>query len=201
MIRPKYSPSSLAVLTWTFLGCLGWTSAQEVGVDVCACQPSAWNFTIDLSLPCPETDPFPNATAQGCLARINDTFVSVSSINIVELDRDLNVQGQSVLSGPFQTGDTVLFNTITASQQMANTTNVGPFNASTLPSALSFSFTGQNASGETIFATTSVVFSANCTAYPAVVEGTETILMRVVRSCCSFVSLKEDFISQPCLCL
>ena len=176
----------------------------QVGVDVCACQPSVWEFMVDLTLPCPNFTGISgsgfgghhgNSTTttvvqQTCIPpALNQSMVIIDSIMILELDQTQTAQTNwFVPGGPFTTGDSFLYQSLLLAQlrqptNFENTTNrTAPIeiNSMALPASLLVLFSGRNAEDEDLEASWSVFFTSNCTIFPLVMGGEETLYTRVV---------------------
>jgi hypothetical protein len=128
--------------------------AQELGVTICACAPRIYEFTLDFALTCETNqilgdgvssadcaiEPFQGDDATDLVP------VSVSSIDVIELDQDLNILSQGSSFGPFLNGNTFNFTSVTNNYTAFNNTIGGV--QSLVPNALQLSLLGQNGAGE-----------------------------------------------------
>jgi len=147
------------------------TRAQRIGVDICACQPSVYEFTFDFLLAC---DDF-NVTGPGiseftCFLNfegenVTDVVpVAVSRVEILELDQLLQVVAQTQINGDFRSGDIFQYTSITA-------TETDMLNASSIPRGFQLSITGRNAVEQTIVNDWAVLYDNDCGIFPVVTEG------------------------------
>lgn len=161
-----------------------------IGVDLCACQPGSWEFTIDFSLSCDDTT-FPEeitASRPGIvgsfcqailLVPVGDPiYASIDSTTIVELDQDgAAISQQSI--GPLNDGDTFTYVSVLDA--------IPSFNSTTLPRSIVVSFTGMNAEGSPLNVLWLVEFNNDCqvfiddeNAFPVVVPGDQSASTLVV---------------------
>jgi hypothetical protein len=89
------------------------TKAQQIGVDICACQPSVYEFTFDFLQTCADfnltgpgiSDSACDVTAEAGVT--DEVPVVVFQIEILELDQRAIVVAQTQIAGDFRTGDTL----------------------------------------------------------------------------------------------
>jgi hypothetical protein len=89
------------------------TKAQMIGTDICACQPSVYEFTFDFRNTCDDFNVTgPGISDNACFvdfaADLNVTDevpVAVTRIEILELDQILQVVAQTQIVGNYRTGD------------------------------------------------------------------------------------------------
>jgi len=155
---------------------LHFTYALEVGIDICACQPSVYELTIRSGLTCQDNDVRENPGIQetACLVetRLSDEvsvtdFVpaTVSEIQILELDQEQEVIGQTVFTdGPYFEGDSVQYTSIVES----NPKNIDP---SSLPLGFQVTILGNNANNEPIVNTWGILYNNDCGVFPLLEEG------------------------------
>jgi hypothetical protein len=109
----EWGRSSLVLLLGILMMLSADTKAQQIGVDICACQPSVYEFTFDFLNTC---DDF-NVTGPGILddtcfvdfasdLNVTDEVpVAVFQVEILELDQLLQVVAQTQIVGDFRSGD------------------------------------------------------------------------------------------------
>ena len=148
---------------------------QTVGDEICYCAPNAYEFTLDFSLTCPPVNitlgdavaattcmvsPFGNPEVADLVP------VSVSSIDVLELNQNLQVNFQENISPkePYLDGDT--FSYISYAAIPGET--VKPED---LPRAIQLNILGVNAAGEEIINVYIITFTNSCGAYPVLYEG------------------------------
>jgi hypothetical protein len=161
-------------------------SAQELGVTICACSPRYYQFTLDFALSCDTNvilgegvasyecsiEPFQGSAIADLIP------VSVSSIDLIELDQGLNLLSQASSFGPFLNGNTSVTNNLT----YFNETTGG--DTSLVPKALQFSVLGQNAAGESIFFTGLIVYNNSCSVVNTILVNSTIGWFRLVSKNC-----------------
>jgi hypothetical protein len=109
----EWGRSSLILLFGILMMLSPDTKAQQIGVDICACQPSVYEFTFDFLNTCDDFNVTgPGISDNACFvdfaADLNVTDevpVAVTRIEILELDQILQVVAQTQIVGNFRTGD------------------------------------------------------------------------------------------------
>jgi hypothetical protein len=150
------------------------SSQDVVGIDICACSPTTYEFTFDFSLFCLPVN-IPNSDA------VQETFcqvtpfedgpsvtdlvpVSVIGITVLELDQNINVLVREYINGNFSDGDTFQYTSIAANPDAID-------RAVDVPEHITFNFFGVNDNGESIVNFYAIKFTNNCDAYPVLEEG------------------------------
>jgi len=163
-----------ALGTWLFLGIAAVMAAPiaaQVGDTICACSPSAFEFTLDFALSCADTNvggdgvlatdcsvtPFQGGTVSSLVP------AAVFSVDFLELDQDLQVLNQESSFVDFVDGDTFTYSSFTANPDL-----VGP---ATVPKTLIVSLIGRNAAREPLFMQYLITYSNACDAYPVLAVG------------------------------
>jgi hypothetical protein len=110
-----WSQSSLFLILGMLMMLSVNTRAQEIGVDICACQPSVYEFTFDFLLTCNDFNVTgPGIADDACFvdfssndgSNVTDEVpVSVNRVEILELDQFLQVVAQTQINGDFRSGD------------------------------------------------------------------------------------------------
>jgi hypothetical protein len=145
---------------------------QTIGVDLCSCAPSTYEFTLDFDLFCPPINVTQGdaVLVTGCLVipaidlEVADLVpVAVSSIDIVELDQDLTVIVQENIAGNFGSGDTFSYTSFAA-----NPDNI--ITSRDLPKAIQVNLYGVNAQDEALVNSWIIQFTNNCGAFPVLFE-------------------------------
>ena len=145
----------------------------QIGSTICICSPSMYTMQLNFSSNCENSslvgdgiltsdcaiDPFqnPNATV------IDEVPVTVSSIDILELDVDLVKISQSSRFGTFNNGDIIQFASVSSDPSALNETFY--------PKALQVSMIGINDVGETLFFAGLIIYSTECNQFPLIQEG------------------------------
>ena len=146
---------------------------QEIGTEICYCAPNSYEFTLDFFLTCPPV----NITlgdavaATTCMVspfgdpEVSDLVpVSVQSIDILELNQNLQVIVQENIGGDFIDGDTFSYISYAAIPGMI-------VNPEDLPRAIQLNIVGLNKDGEEIINVYLITFTNTCGAYPVLSEG------------------------------
>jgi len=157
-----------SVVALSFLS--GSATAEEI-IDVCACSPSKYTFTLDLSLTCPPV----NVTRNGGIAAtfcqispfgdVNQTIddlvpVEVEYVDIVELGQAFEILTQHTITGSYMDGDTIDYVSISGSED-----NGG------VPRVIQLNIYALNAAGETIVNFFAISYSNDCTEGITLIEG------------------------------
>jgi hypothetical protein len=115
----EWGRSSLVLLFGILMLLSPDTKAQQIGVDICACQPSVYEFTFDFLNNCTDFNVTgPGITDTSCLVNFEvDTNttgadlrpVIVTKIDVLELDQMLQVVAQTQITAVdgFQSGETL----------------------------------------------------------------------------------------------
>lgn len=112
------------------------------------------------------------------------TPVSVQSVQVLEVDENVLVIGQTVFTdGPYTSGDSLLYESI-----LANTSEVG----GSSPRGLVVSIAGTNAEGQAIANNWAIVFQSNCTTEPILRAGQQIGWMSFVSHVHCTRSLEEN---------
>eukprot|EP00536_Pseudo-nitzschia_multiseries_P012672 jgi/Psemu1/209400/e_gw1.498.7.1 len=148
---------------------------QEIGTEICYCAPNAYEFTLDFALTCPPVNitlgdavaattcmvsPFGNPEVADLVP------VSVSSIDILELNQNLQVMVQENIEPKesFSDGDTFSYVSYAAIPGQI-------VNPEDLPRAIQLNIVGVNKLGEEIINVYLITFTNACGAYPVLYEG------------------------------
>lgn len=149
----------------------------QIGITICACQPSIYTFQINFTSICKDTNIVnkPGIKGTDCFQRgiginaenINDTIpIQINTINIIELNSKLLVISQTSLSGDYRNND--IFNY--TSTLVKNSTN-SLLTSDTLPAALQLNMVGINQLFEPITNVWIILFDNNCGFYPILDRG------------------------------
>jgi hypothetical protein len=170
----------------------------QIGVDICVCAPSTYEFTLDFSLFCPPV----NITLGDAVKRTSclvNPFgtpevadlvpVAVSSIEILELDQSMEISVREKIEGSFGDGDTFQYTSIAALPGEI-------VNPDDLPRAIQLNIVGVNQFDESIINIYLIVFTNNCGRYPVLFEGQSAGWTRFV-SAEKYVSGVFERISNP----
>lgn len=147
------------------------TSYAQIGSSICICAPAMYTMTFNFTQNCNDsfipgdgvltTDcaitPFQNPNVTDLIP------VSVSSIDIIELDAELAFLTQSSRFGDYGDGESIMYTAVSNEPSMIN--------ATVYPKALQLSVIGNNAEGETLFFAGLLLFSTECTLFPVVEKG------------------------------
>jgi hypothetical protein len=143
--------------------CLGrfWNaSAQTIGVDICACQPSIVTFKLNFTLDCDGSNVAgPGITETTCLPESREsknvtdfvpTFISV--VQVSELDENLQLVSGTVYQDGYFDGDEITYTSIVERDPDA-------VNASNIPRGFQVDLTGINAAEDNIVITMAITYN------------------------------------------
>mmetsp|Transcript_49998 Transcript_49998/g.57729 ORF Transcript_49998/g.57729 Transcript_49998/m.57729 type:complete len:467 (-) Transcript_49998:84-1484(-) len=146
---------------------------REIGTEICYCAPNSYEFTLDFKLTCPPV----NITLGDAIAAttcmvspfgepgvIDLVPVSVQSVDILELNQNLQVIVQENVGGDLVDGDTFSYISYAAEPGMI-------VNPEDLPRAIQVNIVGVNKDGEDIINVYLITFTNSCGAYPVLSEG------------------------------
>lgn len=179
-------PFTLAFTVFLSFFKLNLISGQDIiGVDICACQPATYTFTLNFDLVCSDTNVLPGMTsginATACLTEIRDEEgdddqgsnneddealkpVSVQNVQIFELDQSLQVIAQTVRTGPFVNSSTFTYTSIIA-------TLTADLDPSSLPRGIQLVSTGLNSIEQAVVNTYIILYNNDCGIFPLLFEG------------------------------
>ncbi|GAX23449.1 hypothetical protein FisN_15Lh180 [Fistulifera solaris] len=145
------------------------TRAQQIGVDVCACQPSVYEFTFDFALTCDDQSVGgAGITDTTCLTELRGEQnqedadllpVAVGQVSIFELDQNLDVIAQTVNTGLFLSGSTFTYTSIIATEPEL-------LDPASLPRGIQLVFIGVNALNQAIVNTFAILYNNDCGVFP-----------------------------------
>jgi len=159
---------------------------QEIGTDICACQPSSYDIVLDFDLGCDNTNvQGPGIEETACI--VDPPIVEASQIQIAELDQGLEVIEESkvILTDTFLNGDKVTYKSIIAD-------DAGSLTPSSIPGGLQISVTGVNADGTELTNAWVVLFTNDCDSFPVIESGMQigwTIFVRIRGLVVSLIAL------------
>jgi len=152
---------------------LGQCSGQQVGVDICACQPDVYEFTINLEQTCGQMtidQDDPGILETACVVNpsgqenVTDFVpVIVTEIQVVELDQNFDVIGNLRLNGQYTTGSKFNYTSITARPRELNATSI--------PAAIQLFLNGRNAAEEDLVNFYAIVYDNDCGVWPLLTAG------------------------------
>ena len=146
-----------------------------VGIDICACSPSVYEFTMDFLLTCESTtvkspgiediECLVEATDVGQAEEVTDyTPVAVMSIDLLELDQSLAVLAQRYYDETmFRNSDKFTYTSVIAKDSTED--------ASMIPKGIQLSIVGQNALEETLRLKWIIRYNNDCDVFPILTEG------------------------------
>jgi hypothetical protein len=193
IVTSKSSRSVLFLLVWLQLlssspgengrwGGFMMASAQTVGVDICACQPSTYEFLLDFGLTCDnKTVDGPGINASECRVTTDRNLnvtdlvpITVSKIQVLELNQDLDVIATTPYEGEYTNGDIISFTSVIATDNITNADDV--------PRALQMTLEGRNSLEQDLVNYWIIIFDNSCGIYPVVLEGEQigwTVFVRI----------------------
>lgn len=146
---------------------------QVIGVDICYCAPNTYQFTLDFSLFCPPVNITLGDAIKATTCSVSPfgdpsvtdlVPVAVQSIDVLELDQNLQVISQEQIEGNFGDGDTFEYTSVAA--------NPGDIvDAADLPRAIQLNINGVNELEQAILNVYLITFTNNCSSYPVLSEG------------------------------
>jgi len=162
----------------------GLTKAQEIGTDLCACQPSVYEIVLDFDSTCGNSNVVrgPGIKETACTVEPPNAddmvIVEATTILISELDPDLQIIQQVNLTGTFENGDKATYESITAQ-------DAGSLTPDTIPAGLQISVIGVNAEGTELINLWVVLFTNDCESYPVIESEMQigwTVFVRILAS-------------------
>jgi len=153
---------------------VGRTEAQVVGVDICACSPSVYEFTLDFFLTCLDSN-IKAGEGEGIIefdcsvspfegGNVTDlTPVAVSSIDILELDQEVKPLATTTRFVNFRNGDKFNYTSIIRDPTLINATSV--------PKGFQLSVVGRNVLDEALLMIWIISFTNDCDSFPILFEG------------------------------
>jgi len=168
----NFLASSLVALLLAVLG-IGKSSAQLVGVDICACQPSVYRFKLDFGLVCTDNSVGgAGITETSCIVETRDMNqnpdnpvpISVSEVQVLELGQELQVVGNSQFEGQFFDGHEFSYTSMT----ITNPSGVTP---NTIPRGFQVFITGVNSDEEPLVNQWAITYSNDCGLFPLLEVG------------------------------
>jgi hypothetical protein len=171
--RHRQSKSSWLKTLGFFVPLFASVNGAVIGQDICSCAPSNYEFTLDFSLFCPPVNitqgdavaattcmvsPFGNSEVADLIP------VAVQSIDILELNQNLDIIVQENIAGNFGDGDTFRYSSIAALPGEI----VDPVD---LPRAIQLNLIGVNQFDEPIINVYLITFTNDCQSYPVLFEG------------------------------
>jgi hypothetical protein len=146
----------------------------QVGISICACQPSVYEFTLDVDLTCDDQNVGgPGISDTTCLTELRGIEneedadlrpVVVGQVSIFELDQNLDVIAQTVKTGIFVSGSTFTYTSIIATEPEMLTPD-------TLPRGIQLVFIGINEARQAVINTFAILYTNDCGVFPLLVEG------------------------------
>ena len=165
-------------------------SGQEIpviGIDICACSPSNYEFVFNFDLFCPPVNitlgdaveatsctvgPFDNPDVTDLIP------VSVQNIDILELGQDLRVLVQETLEGNFVNGDSFRYESIVNLPH-----GIDDDDPPDIPSAIQLNAVGVNVNDESIISYSAIVFTNDCDTHPVLFDGQSSHWMDLFCKC------------------
>jgi hypothetical protein len=150
-------------------------SAQLIGTDICACQPSIVTFTLNFAFKCVDSNvEGPGIIETTCLTELlgeNDTRnttdvapVSVTEVQILELDENKAVLAQTPYEGTFSDGASFTYTSIVVSDPESVTVQ-------NFPRGLQVIAKGISATEEALQNTWAIIYSNECGLFPLLEVG------------------------------
>jgi hypothetical protein len=172
----------------------GATTAQLIGVDICACQPSVITFRLNFTIDCTESNVFgPGIVDTACIVEtrgsenVTDKIPTIiTSVQVLELyGPELVVVGQSTYEEGYINGDEITYTSIV-------TESPETINASNIPSGFQVVITGLNVDEDTLVNQWIITYNNDCGIFPLLTVG-QQIGWSVFVSIAPFDTAKGDF--------
>jgi hypothetical protein len=148
----------------------------QIGVSICACQPSVYTFTFNFSAVCNiGTVDGPGVRGSDCFARgvgtnsanTTDTVpVQVTTVSVLELDRSQRIIAQTSYVQGYRNGDTFMYTSITGTPE-----SVATLTSDTVPAGLQVNIVGINQLEQPITNVWIILFDNNCGIFPVLKIG------------------------------
>jgi hypothetical protein len=163
----------------------------QIGVTICACQPSVYTFTFNFSAICDiETIERPGVRDADCFARgfaigpaddLNDTVpVQITTVSVMELNKDLGVLSQTPIVDSFRDGDSFTYTSILSTPD--NITGLMP---DMIPGGIQLGIVGVNKLEEPITNVWIILFDNGCGIFPVLEVGDQIGWTILVSTFCS----------------
>lgn len=160
----------------------------QIGVTICACQPSVYTFTFNFSATCDistvegpgvlDADCFARGFAIGSADDVNDTVpVQVTTVSIIELNKDLGVLVQTSYTDVFRDGDNFTYTSI-----LSTPDNITGLTPDMVPGGIQLGIVGVNQMEIPITNVWIILFDNECGIFPVLEVGDQigwTILVRI----------------------
>lgn len=148
---------------------------EIIGTDICFCQPVTYKIRLDFALECPDStvnNTIPGILEVSCLVEsrneeqnLTDPFpIIVNEVQILELDRNFELVGQTVYTDPLTNGSIVEYTSIVA-------TSPDFITPETIPRAFQITIQALNSLEEPLTQTIAIEYSNNCGIFPLLTEG------------------------------
>jgi hypothetical protein len=179
----------------------------QIGVSICACQPSVYTFTFNFSGICDigtierpgvrDADCFTRGFTLGTADDVNDTVpVQVTTVSVMELNKDLGVLVQTPYVDDFRDGDSFTYTSI-----LSTPDNVTGLKPDMIPGGIQLGIVGVNKLEEPITNVWIILFDNACGIFPVLEVGDQigwTILVRtlnVEEQCAAFLDFNLQSLS------
>ena len=171
----------------TLLLLLASPSFAQVGSNICSCSPPTYEFTLDFSLTCDNTQlPGPGIAEFECViapfqtgANIDLVPASVETVDFVEFDQALGRISESSIFEQLVDGDKITYTSVSANPEAITVPSV--------PKSLQISMLAQNSIGQPLLMTWVVTFTNSCTDFPVISEGNQIGWTKFVCICLTSV--------------
>lgn len=143
-------------------------------MDLCACTPRSYEFTLDFSLTCDQSNIVagPGIIATFCLIDPDLILDEVSIIEIKERDQSSSTLPGTEVEGPLYDGDTFTYTSATIDPSLPG---------SSLPQSLQLFIGGTSASKQNIEIVLNVAFTNDCSIFPVFDNGGTTPQIGVIK--------------------
>lgn len=149
----------------------------QVGVTICACQPSIYTFRFNFSAFCEiqTIDSREGVLGADCFARgiglgseetVDAVPVQVTTVSVLELDKQLRVLAQTQYVDDFRNGDTFTYTSLAASLE-----GIATLDPDRMPGGIQLDMVGINQEEQPITNVWVILFENDCNIFPVLEIG------------------------------
>ena len=176
-------------MRWLFVAALALGRAAlveaQVGVTICACQPTSYTFTLELSQTCADSNVKGTTGVTNAVCLINTLGenvtdvvpVIIDSVTVIEVDQDDEVIGQQNWNNvSLPTGNSFQYQSVLDTMPQ-------DLNETTIPTGIQLFLRGRNALDQQLVNILAIVYDNNCSVTAEVTDGQKlgwTVLVSVV---------------------
>lgn len=164
-------------MRWLFVAALALGRAAlveaQVGVTICACQPTSYTFTLELSQTCADSNVKGTTGVTNAVCLINTLGenvtdvvpVIIDSVTVIEVDQDDEVIGQQNWNNvSLPTGNSFQYQSVLDTMPQ-------DLNETTIPTGIQLFLRGRNALDQQLVNILAIVYDNNCSVTAEVTDG------------------------------